>query len=220
MYYQLEKIETIIWMLKYGFNKVRGSKFKNINLSIKEFEEIRDLVKQNIKILNKYEINQDWEVDLNNCIKKEKKRHRNTTCFICAKKGHFAIDCRELYDIDAVYIGEEKECKYCNDACYITFTECNKLTIPVKASDGNIYDAKKFTVSTMKDRKDRSLVSSLTLTGDINQVFPFLRNIIENNNFFYTLSFRESNVNSNISSYEIKRSFKTIGISKRINFNE
>ena len=51
-------------MLKYGFNKVRGSKFKNINLSIKEFEEIRDLVKQNIKILNKYEINQNWEVDL------------------------------------------------------------------------------------------------------------------------------------------------------------
>ena len=84
----------------------------------------------------------------------------------------------------------------------------------------NVYDAKKFTVSTMRDRKDKSLVTSLTLTGDINQLFPFLRNIIEDNNFFYTLSFRESNVNSNISSYEIKRSFKTIGISKRINFNE
>ena len=84
----------------------------------------------------------------------------------------------------------------------------------------NIYDAKKFTVSTMRDRKDKSLVSSLSLTGDINQLFPFLRNIIEDNNFFYTLSVRESNVNSNISSYEIKRSFKTIGISKRINFNE
>jgi len=84
----------------------------------------------------------------------------------------------------------------------------------------NIYDAKKFTVSTMRDRKDKSLVTSLTLTGDINQLFPFLKIINEDNNFFYTLSFRESNVNSNISSYEIKRSFKTIGISKRINFNE
>ena len=84
----------------------------------------------------------------------------------------------------------------------------------------NVYDAKKFTVSTMRDRKDKSLVTSLTLTGDINQLFPFLKNINEDNNFFYTLSFRESNVNSNISSYEIKRSFKTIGISKRINFNE
>ena len=84
----------------------------------------------------------------------------------------------------------------------------------------NVYDAKKFTVSTMRDRKDKSLVTSFTLTGDINQLFPFFKNINEDNNFFYTLSFRESNVNSNISSYEIKRSFKTIGISKRINFNE
>ena len=84
----------------------------------------------------------------------------------------------------------------------------------------NVYDAKKFTVSTMRDRKDKSLVTSLTLTGDINQLFPFFKNINEDNNFFYTLSFRESNVNSNISSYEIKRSFKTIGISKRINFND
>ena len=83
-----------------------------------------------------------------------------------------------------------------------------------------VYDAKKFTVSTKRDRKDKSLVTSLTLTGDINQLFPFFKNINEDNNFFYTLSFRESNVNSNISSYEIKRSFKTIGISKRINFND
>ena len=31
---------------------------------------------------------------------------------------------------------------------------------------------------------------------------------------------RESNVNSTISSYAIERSFKKIGISKRINFND
>ena len=84
----------------------------------------------------------------------------------------------------------------------------------------NIHDAKKFSVSTLKDRKDKSLVKDLILTGDINQLFPFLRVVNKDNNFFYTLSFRESNVNSNISSYEIKRSFKTIAISKRINFNE
>ena len=84
----------------------------------------------------------------------------------------------------------------------------------------NVYEAKKLTVSALRDRKDRSLVTSLSLTGDINQIFPFFRKVNKDNNFFYTLSFRESNVNSNISSYEIKRSFKTIGISKRINFNE
>ena len=84
----------------------------------------------------------------------------------------------------------------------------------------NIYDAKKTSVSVMRDRKDRSLVTNLSLRGDINQIFPFLRNINQDNNFFYTLSFRESNVNSNIGSYEIKISFKTLGISKRINFND
>ena len=44
--------------------------------------------------------------------------------------------------------------------------------------------------------------------------------INKDNNIFYTLSFKESNVNSNISSYEIKRSFKTMKISKRINLND
>ena len=111
--YELEKIETLIWMLKYGFNKVRGSKFKKLILSLKEFEEIRELIKENLIFLNKYIINNDWEKDLNNCIEKEKNRHKNTTCFICAKKGHFAINCKELYDIDGVYIGDDSECKYC-----------------------------------------------------------------------------------------------------------
>ena len=43
---ELEKIETLIWMLKYGFNNVRGSKFKNLRLSLKNFEEIRELIKK------------------------------------------------------------------------------------------------------------------------------------------------------------------------------
>ena len=70
------------------------------------------------------------------------------------------------------------------------------------------------------DRKDKSLVTNLSLKGDVNQLFPFLQKINKDDNFFYTLSYRESNVNSNISSYEIKRSFKTINITKRINFND
>jgi len=84
----------------------------------------------------------------------------------------------------------------------------------------NVYDAKKVTVSSLKNRKDRSLVTSINLKGDINQLIPFLKKINKDNNIFYTLSFKESNVNSNISSYEIKRSFKTMKISKRINLND
>ena len=83
----------------------------------------------------------------------------------------------------------------------------------------NVYDARKITVSSLKDREDTSLVTNFILRGDINQLLPFLKKINKDNSIYYTLSLRESNVNSTISSYEIERSFKKIGISKRINFN-
>ena len=84
----------------------------------------------------------------------------------------------------------------------------------------NTYDARKTTVSSLKDREDTSLVTNLVLRGDINQLLPFLQKINKDNSIYYTLSWRESNVNSTISSYEFKRSFKKIKISKRINFND
>ena len=84
----------------------------------------------------------------------------------------------------------------------------------------NVYDAGKMTVSSLTDREDTSLVTNLILKGNINQLLPFLQKINKDNSIYYTLSWRESNVNSTISSYEIKRSFKKIRISKRINFND
>ena len=84
----------------------------------------------------------------------------------------------------------------------------------------NEYKKRKITVSSLKDREDTSLVTNLSFRGDINKILPFLSKINKDNNIFYTLSFRESNVNSSLASYDIKRSFKTIGISKRINFND
>ena len=84
----------------------------------------------------------------------------------------------------------------------------------------NVYDTRKITVSSLKDREDTSLVTNLILRGDINQLLPFLKKINKDNSIYYTMSLKESNVNSTISSYEIKRSFKKIGISKRINFND
>ena len=84
----------------------------------------------------------------------------------------------------------------------------------------NVFDTRKITVSSLKDREDTSLVTNLILKGDINQLLPTLKKINKDNSIYYTISFRESNVNSSISSYEIKRSFKKIGISKRINFND
>ena len=84
----------------------------------------------------------------------------------------------------------------------------------------NVYNNKKMSVSSVNDRKDRSLVANLSLTGDINKLIPALRKVNKDNTMFYNLSFRESNVNSNIPSYEIKRAFKTIRVTKRINFND
>ena len=84
----------------------------------------------------------------------------------------------------------------------------------------NVFDTRKITVSSLKDREDTSLVTNLILRGDINQLLPFLKKINKDNSIYYTMSWKESNVNSTISSYEIERSFKKIGISKRINFND
>ena len=84
----------------------------------------------------------------------------------------------------------------------------------------NVFDTRKITVSSLKDREDTSLVTNLIFKGDINQLLPSLKKINKDNSIYYTISFRESNVNSTVSSYEIKRSFKKIGISKRINFND
>ena len=82
----------------------------------------------------------------------------------------------------------------------------------------NVYDEKNLGISSVRDRKDRSLVTNLSLSGDINQLIPYFSRINKNNTLFYTFSFRESNVNSNIPNYEVKRAFKTFGITKRINF--
>ena len=82
----------------------------------------------------------------------------------------------------------------------------------------NVYDEKNLGVSSVNDRKDKSLVANLSLSGDINQLIPYFSRINKNNTLFYTFSFRESNVNSNIPNYEVKRAFKTFGITKRINF--
>ncbi len=84
----------------------------------------------------------------------------------------------------------------------------------------NSYQAKNEAISMSRYRNDRSLVTNLSLIGDINQIFPFLSKINKDNTTFYTLSFRESNVNSSLPNYEVKRAFKTIGITKRVNFND
>ena len=108
-----EKMETLLRMTKYGFNKVYGWNFTNQYILIKDLEKIKNLVKSQLDFFNKYDLNKDWENNLDMCIENEKNRHKNTTCFICCKKGHFAINCYEDFDIDDEYIGIETQCTYC-----------------------------------------------------------------------------------------------------------
>ena len=108
-----EKMETLLRMTKYGFNKVYGWNFTKQHILINDLEKIKKLVNANIDFFNKYDLNKKWENNLDICIENEKKRHKNTTCFICCKKGHFAINCHEDFDIDGEYIGNEAQCKYC-----------------------------------------------------------------------------------------------------------
>ena len=84
----------------------------------------------------------------------------------------------------------------------------------------NVYDAKNVSISEVNDRKDRSLLTNLSLSGNINQIIPFLGRVNKDNKIFYTLSKRDSNINSNLINNEIQRSFTTFKITKRLNLND
>lgn len=95
-----EKMETLLQMAKHGFNKVYGWRFTDIHISIKNLDLVKTLINDNYNFLKSHNINTEWSKLLDISIENEKKRHAKTTCFLCCKKGHFAIDCKEEYDID------------------------------------------------------------------------------------------------------------------------
>ena len=80
----------------------------------------------------------------------------------------------------------------------------------------NNYDEIESFVSPTIIRKDESLVTSLSLDGQLNKIIP----VIKDNSIFYTLNVRQSDVSSNILNHDIRRVYKTIGFTKRINLNE
>ena len=89
----------------------------------------------------------------------------------------------------------------------------------------NIWLTMKDTVGTKKNPiKENHILKPISPYGNskkmIEESFRDLSKINKDNTTFYTLSFRESNVNSSLPNYEVKRAFKTIGITKRVNFND
>ena len=83
----------------------------------------------------------------------------------------------------------------------------------------NEYDEKETFVSTSITRSDESLVTSISLEGQIDQIFPVLKTLNRDNSIFYTFNLKQSDVSSNIANNDILRNFITFGITKRINLN-
>ena len=83
----------------------------------------------------------------------------------------------------------------------------------------NDYDKVESFVSPTIIRKDESLVTSISLDGQLTQILPFLKRFDKKNTIFYTLNMKQSDVSSNILNHDIERNFKTIGLTKRINLN-
>tara|TARA_B100001029_G_scaffold130276_1_gene109217 strand:+ start:67 stop:1392 length:1326 start_codon:yes stop_codon:yes gene_type:complete len=83
----------------------------------------------------------------------------------------------------------------------------------------NDYDEAEEFVDSSLIRTDESLVTSLSLDGQLNQIFPFLKKFNKLNGIFYTLNMRQSDVSSNVLNHDVERNYKTIGLTKRINLN-
>ena len=81
----------------------------------------------------------------------------------------------------------------------------------------NDYDEKDSFISTSINRSDESLVTSLSLEGQVNQILPFARILNTDNSIFYSLNLKNSDVSSNLANYDIKRNFFTISLTKRFN---
>ncbi len=83
----------------------------------------------------------------------------------------------------------------------------------------NNYDDKETFISSSITRNDESLVTSISLEGQINQILPVLKTINKDNSIFYSFNIKQSDVSSNIPNHDILRNFVTFGLTKRINLN-
>ena len=81
----------------------------------------------------------------------------------------------------------------------------------------NEYDEKDSFISTSITRSDESLVTWLSLEGQVNQILPFVRILNKDSSVFYSLNLKNSDVSSNIVNYDIERNFFTFSLTKRFN---
>ena len=83
----------------------------------------------------------------------------------------------------------------------------------------NDYDEAESFISSTIVRKDESLVTTISLEGQVIKLLPFLKRLKVDDSLLYTLNAKLSDVSSNIINHDVRRNFKTIGLTKRINLN-
>ena len=83
----------------------------------------------------------------------------------------------------------------------------------------NDYDEAESFISSTIVRKDESLVATISLEGQVIKLLPFLKRLKVDDSLLYTLNSKLSDVSSNIINHDVRRNYKTIGLTKRINLN-
>ena len=83
----------------------------------------------------------------------------------------------------------------------------------------NDYDEAESFISSTIVRKDESLVATISLEGQVIKLLPFLKRLKVDDSLLYTLNAKLSDVSSNIINHDVRRNYKTIGLTKRINLN-
>jgi len=82
------------------------------------------------------------------------------------------------------------------------------------------HEAKDQFINSTIDRIDQEVNGQILLTGQLNKILPFFKNLDKNNSVFYTFKYKYIDVDSTILNNTIRRELLTYGITKKINFND
>jgi len=82
------------------------------------------------------------------------------------------------------------------------------------------HDEKDTFINSTIDREDQEINGQILLTGQLNQVLPFLKKLDKNNTIFYTLKYKFIDIDSTLINNTVETELLTYGLTKKINFNE
>ena len=75
-------------------------------------------------------------------------------------------------------------------------------------------------INTNIDREDQEINGQIILTGQINKILPFFKNLDKNNSIFYTIKYKFISVDSSLINNTTEKELLTYGITKKFNFND